>query len=284
MEQVHKSQQKYSPFVTTQVLENQNCFLMQDDFIRNHYSQFNNMLYKYLDRKTSPSSFFRIFRIEEKVSFAYYWKSEAREPRSNRQGIYLILGVLCDYSVFCKEPLYLAKACLCLLNLIIEKYRSSNCTEIIHRIWKEESSNLSSGTQSSQVGLVRPDYYSLMPSQAYQHTRDIFSRINETFQFVHNQFMRGNTLQQYEKRLRFGICHLCLCIQSSSVEDIVWFFISEAANWICHPWGKMDIASIEGYGEWFINVRLNNLKLPKNMKQVKLLTRFNKPYLEIMLL
>lgn len=275
-------EQKYSPFVITQMIEDQNYFLIQDSFIRDNYSQFNRILHQYLDKKISDSSYYRIFRIEQKVSLVYYWKSEMQEPRSNRKGIYLIAGVLCDYSLFCKEPLNLGKACVCLLKMIIEKYRSDDCTEILRRMWEDESSSCSLSPQPPHDDLFDFKCYSLVPVQTHQYTKDIFAQIRETFQFTCHQDMLENPMQQYERKVRFGTCHLYLCIRSSFVEETVPFFVSEASNWICHPFGKMDIASIEGYGEGFIDVRINNLKLPKKMKQVKLLERFNRQYLEIM--
>lgn len=281
MIQEYKSKLKYLPYVTTQIFEEQNCFLLQNDFIRDNYSQFNYILYQYLDQKPSNSSFFRIFRIKKKVSLVYYWKSEKREPRSNRKGIYLIVGVLCDYSTFCKAPLCLYMACICLLDMIMKKYHSNNCTKIISKIWREQAQKQSSKNEPPENELFSSNSFSLVPMQGCQNTEDIFEEIGLFFQSAYRQYMREEVLPQYVKKIRFGICRLHLCVPSSSAEDIPLFFVSEAANWICHWRGKMDIASIEGYGEWFIDVRLNNQGVPPKMKQVKLSKRFGKTYLEI---
>jgi len=141
MEHWSKYGAKYSPFVVTQVLEEQNCFLLEDDFICNNHPQFDYMLYKYLDQKLFDSSFFRLFRIEGKITLVYYWKSKMREPRSHREGIYLIIGILCDYSIFYKDPLCICKAFTCFMELVTNQYQSTDPTEILDMIWKAKAPN-----------------------------------------------------------------------------------------------------------------------------------------------
>lgn len=282
----NRTGEKYSPFAVTQIFEEQNCFILQDDFVRKNYSQFNHTLYKYLDRKLADSSFFRIFRIEEKVALVYYWKSNKREPRSGRDGIYLITGVLCDYRVFRKKPIHLYKACRCLLELIMEKYDSKDCTQIIERIWKEkeQASNHFGGNTRPRSRECGSNIFSLECGQDISKNRDTtvsFEEIGDSFRITNHQCIQKNDFLSYKRKIRFGECRLYLCLPSSSFEDIPLFFVSEAANWICHRWGKTDIASIEGFGDGFINVRLNNQGVPSNMKRVKLEKRFDKTYLEI---
>ena len=280
----NKTGEKYSPFVVTQIFEEQNCFLLLDDFVRKNYSQFNHTLYEYLDKKMSDLSFFRIFRIEEKVALVYYWKSNKQEPRSGRGGIYLITGVLCDYHVFCKEPIHLYKACICLLELIMEKYESKDCTQIIERIWKEQTSNHFLGNELSQSREHESKIFSSKCGQDIcknRNTKFSFEEIRDSFRITSRKYIQRSNFLRYKRKIRLGSCRLYLCLPSNSSDDIPLFFVSEAANWICHCWGKTDIASIEEFGDGFINVRLNNQGIPSNMKRVKLVKRFDKAYLEI---
>lgn len=294
MEHGSKNELKYSPFVVTQVLEKQSCFLLQDGFIGGNHPQFDYILYKYLDQELFDSSFFRIFRIKEKVALVYYWKSKMREPRSNREGIYLIIGILCDYPVFRKEPLCIYNALDCFLKIIMNRYQSNDSTEIIDMIWKahvpndvqEELLFLHSAEQSN-ITKQFPNNTS-DSKRSYQRQRKCihiallaFENIRDSFQSEFIRYIRNKRIPKYRKKIRFGACRLYLCIPSDSSEDIPMYFVSEAANWICHHWGKMDIASIKGHGDCFINVRLNTQGVPPNMKRVKLLERFNKTYLEI---
>ncbi len=111
--------------------------------------------------------------------------------------------------------------------------------------------------------------------------RDIFEKMGPSFQANFHYSIQKRNKAKYKKKFRIGACRLYLCLPSCSPEDVLLYFVSEAANWICHHWGKTDIASIEGHGDWFINVRLNTQGVPQNMKRVKLLKRFDKTYLEI---
>lgn len=276
----NKCHQGYYPFVTTQIQEEQNHFLLSNDFIRSNFLQFNQMLYQFIDRGFSEVSFFRIFRIKEKVSIVYYWKSNKAEPRSDRKGIYLIAGVLCDFPVFRKAPLNLLSALNCLIDMIIKEYQSYDCTEIIRKIW-ERQSPASFHTYILPLDENVDNRLLIKRKLEYLNNEEVFKRIDESFQLKYLQYTQKNITRQYSKRIRFGTCRLYLCLPSSVLKDIPLFFVSETSNWMHHYWGKTDIASLEGYGKCFIDVRLNNQGVPEKMKRVKLLKRFNKTYLEI---
>lgn len=277
----NKYKWEYYPFVTTQLYEEQNHFLLLNDFVRSNYSQFNQILYHFLDQRLPEASFFRIFRIKEKVALVYYWKSNKTEPRSDRKGIYLIAGVLCDYPMFRKKPLNLLSALNCLIDMIIKEHQSYDCTEIIRKIWERQSLIYPRTHELRWIEEKHANYSLAKRKLDYQSNEDIFGCINDSFRLICLQYIQRNSSWQYSKKLRLGTCHLYLCLPSNFIEDIPLFFVSEAANWMFPYWGKTDIASLEGYGKYFISVRLNNQGVPSNMKRVKLLKRFDKTYLEI---
>lgn len=280
MEYRGKTSQKFIPFVCTQIFEQQNCFLIFHPFLKKNFEEFNQKLYQYIDRDVADSSFYRLFRIEQKIALVYYWKTDLEEPRSHRKGIYLIAGVFCDYVEFCATPLELRWALNSLLEEIAHKYRSDSGNRIVTQIWQEYAHSLVESENNMQSkclsqGCSLPD----RGNYAQEVHKSKFEQIKHDFLSAENKNY-GFALRGF-KRIRIGSCRLHLCLPSSNRSDISLFFVSEAARWMCHPWGKNDIASKEGFGDCFIDVHLNDRGIPPHILRVKLLKRFDMNYLEI---
>lgn len=271
---------KFIPFVSTQIYEHQNCFLIFDPFLRKNFEEFNQKLYRYIDKRLADSSFYRLFRIEEKVALIYYWKTDLEEPRSHRKGIYLITGVLCDYSEFCASPLELHWALNALLEAIAQKYRSDDGDRIMKTVWMEYAHRFPEAKHDMQSERLSQGYSLPMGSDFDREKQETgFEQIEHDFQSA--KYKNHGSNPPPPIMFRIGSCRLHLCLPSSALSDIPRFFVSEAASWMCHPWGKTDIASKEGFGDCFIDVHLNDRGIPPDISRVKLLKRFGMSYLEI---
>ena len=139
------NKQKYEPFIITQIREMQNEFIMSSKYLSSYKQEFSDILYKYIDNMP-PRSCLRLFRYRNRVYLTYFWLSDMVEPKSGREGIYLITGVSCSYNKFKQNPIYLSHVFIEFLSVIAKTFGMDeikySSTDIIKELWQLNDINV----------------------------------------------------------------------------------------------------------------------------------------------
>jgi len=231
---------KFKPLLITQIYEKQNVFLISSDTINNNQQDFSNHLYSYVDTMP-PESCFRIFEYKDEVHLMFYWLSNMREPRSNREGIYLIMGISCDLNTFKTNPYDLSRSFLQYLSIVTNIFnvnldQDTTSTNVIRLLWENCELYIEK--------ILHQWKQAIFEEESYTHKMEC----------------------KYAIKRKYKIYYV---LDDLTLDNYINLFTFIVSNNII-PFRTIDFSNLIGYGKYIISILNNGERIPSCIKEARI--------------
>ena len=100
---IYSEQLLCSPFVMSQIGASQNEFLLLPSYLEQKKDLFTKMIYFEVEKARIVDSFFRVVSYEDCIVIVHYWATTYKEPKSGRDGLFTVCGLIVSAAEFKKK-------------------------------------------------------------------------------------------------------------------------------------------------------------------------------------
>lgn len=100
---IYSEQLLCSPFVMCQIGASQNEFLLLPSYLEQKKDLFSKMIYFEVEKARIVDSFFRVVSYEDRIVIVHYWATTYKEPKSGRDGLFTVCGLIVPAAAFKKK-------------------------------------------------------------------------------------------------------------------------------------------------------------------------------------
>lgn len=100
---IYSEQLVCSPFIMCQIGENQNEFLLFPKHMEHQKDCFSKMIFWEIENNRVVDSLFRVVSFEDLIVIVHYWATTHKEPKSGREGLFTVCGLIVPAKTFKKK-------------------------------------------------------------------------------------------------------------------------------------------------------------------------------------
>ena len=100
---IYSEQLVCSPFIMCQIGANQNEILLFPKHMEQQKDCFSKMIFWEIENKRIVDSLFRVASFEDLIVIVHYWATTHKEPKSGRDGLFTVCGLIVSATVFKKK-------------------------------------------------------------------------------------------------------------------------------------------------------------------------------------